>query len=427
MAKTSESRSQQLGSLSAEPSLSVLVVDDSRLQRRLLGSNLENWGYRYFEACSGTEALQICRENSVDLVLSDWVMPGMDGLTFCREFRALARENYGYFILLTSKDSKDEIARGLDVGADDFLTKPVNAGELRARLQAGERVLEMQQQLVDKNRAISKTLEELQTLYQAIDRDLEEAKKLQHSLLPQTCHEYPTARISMLLRSSGHIGGDMVGLYYRSEQRIGLFAFDVSGHGVSSALMTARFAGYLNHSDPAHSIATKRQKNGLFLPRPPVEIATRLNDRLMADLDTDLYLTILLADIDLTTGEVDFVQAGHPHPAILHPDGAVTYIGGGGLPIGLFAQAEYDAYPCKLMPGDRLVIHSDGFTEAENCAGEFLDAAGFAAILTRNSKSGGPEMLADIVWETQEFSGGGEMADDLSVILLEFDGDQRPS
>ena len=117
----------------------VLIVDDSRLQRRILGASLRKWGFVITEAESGEDALKICRTDPPDLVLSDWMMPGMSGLEFCDEFRRMPRENYGYFILLTSKSDKAEIASGLDAGADDFLTKPVNPGELRARISAGGR------------------------------------------------------------------------------------------------------------------------------------------------------------------------------------------------------------------------------------------------------------------------------------------------
>jgi len=130
----------------------VLVVDDSRLQRRILSAQLRRWGYEVIEASSGDEALSICHHDPPDIVLSDWMMPGMSGLDFCRQFRALDRETYGYFILLTSKSEKGEVARGLDVGADDFLSKPVNGSELRARIHAGERILRMERELTRKNR-----------------------------------------------------------------------------------------------------------------------------------------------------------------------------------------------------------------------------------------------------------------------------------
>ncbi|MGB0904417.1 MAG: response regulator, partial [Mangrovicoccus sp.] len=79
----------------------VLVVDDSRMQRRILGASLTQMGYDVVEAASGEEALAMCQERHFELVLSDWMMPGMDGLEFCQEFRKLDRDEYGYFILLT--------------------------------------------------------------------------------------------------------------------------------------------------------------------------------------------------------------------------------------------------------------------------------------------------------------------------------------
>ena len=87
------------------PSLgqTVLLVDDSRVQRRILRALVAKWGYTVLEAASGAEALEICADNAVDFIISDWMMPGMNGLEFCQAFRALERAHYGYFILLTSK------------------------------------------------------------------------------------------------------------------------------------------------------------------------------------------------------------------------------------------------------------------------------------------------------------------------------------
>ena len=121
----------------------ILVVDDSTPQRRVLAKLLRGWGYGVVEAASGAEALDIVVRSDIDIILSDWVMPGMSGVEFCRSFRALERRRYGYFVLLTSKSGKEDVALGLDSGADDFLTKPVNGDELRARLLAGERIVGM--------------------------------------------------------------------------------------------------------------------------------------------------------------------------------------------------------------------------------------------------------------------------------------------
>lgn len=400
--------------------LTVLVVDDSRLQRRLLGQRLENWGYVVFEAQSGRDALDICKATQVDMVISDWVMPDGDGLQFCRAFRDLPRESYGYFILLTSKDGKDDIAKGLQVGADDFLTKPVNTGELRARLNAGERVIAMQSELVDRNNSVTRALEELQKLYLAVDRDLAEARKLQHSLVPEGHRVIGNSQLSLMLRSSGHVGGDMIGIYYCEPGRIGLFALDVSGHGISSALMTARLAGCLAAGNPAYNLAMEQAADGSYHPRPPDETVALLNARVLEEFSTDLYLTVLLADVDLTTGAVVLVQAGHPHPAILRNDGRVDFIGTGGHPVGLLENATYEACHDVLAPGDRFLIYSDGFTEAEDTHGAFLDEDGLARLLKANGQEEGPELLARLVRETQFFTGRGELADDLSAVLLDI-------
>ena len=181
----------------------VLVVDDSRMQRRILTVSLKRWGFLVAEAGTGEEAVEICREGLPDIVISDWMMPGMSGPDFCRAFRAMQKDTYGYFILLTSKADKVDVAEGLDSGADDFLTKPVNTGELRARLTAGERILDMQGELREKNRMIEETLIELQQLYDSIDSDLLEAKRLQQSLVRERQVEFGPARVSQILRSAG--------------------------------------------------------------------------------------------------------------------------------------------------------------------------------------------------------------------------------
>lgn len=186
----------------AEPR-QVLVVDDSKAQRRVLSLSLERWGYHVTEAGSAEEALRLCAGQTFDIVLSDWVMPGMSGLEFCKAFRALPNDRYGYFVLLTSKSEKGEIADGLDGGADDFLIKPVNSDELHARLRAGERLIGMQRELVEKNRLIGATLDELQKVYDSLDRDLIEARKLQQTLVRERHRQFTggTATICFGLRA----------------------------------------------------------------------------------------------------------------------------------------------------------------------------------------------------------------------------------
>ena len=398
----------------------VLVVDDSRVQRRILSASLQRWGFSVREAASGLEALEICHRDPPDLVMSDWMMPGMDGLEFCRKFRGMPRENYGYFILLTSKSGKEEIAHGLDAGADDFLTKPVNASELRARIAAGDRILRMERELTEKNRLVKSTLDELQSLYDALDSDLIEAKKLQQSLVSDRHRDFGPAEVSLMLRSSGHVGGDLVGFFPVNSTRIGLYGIDVSGHGISSALMTARLAGYLSAVTPDQNVALRRMPDGTYAPKPPGETIAALNQMVLNEMETEHYFTLLLADVNLATGKVIMAQAGHPYPAVQRADGRVEMTGTGGLPVGLIDGAEYEDFEIAMRPGDRLMIHSDGVVECADPDGALLDDHGLAQILAELRQTRGMACLESLIWKLVNFAQTDDLADDVSAVLLEF-------
>ena len=400
----------------------VLVVDDSRVQRHILTATLQRWGFATVEAASGEEAVALCRQALPDLVISDWMMPGMNGLEFCAAFRALQGGSYGYFILLTSKSDKGELARGLDAGADDFLTKPVNSGELRARIWAGDRILSMQRELSRQNSIVSETLSKLQALMTVIDRDLVQAKKIQQSLVPDRVAQYGRSRVSLLLKPSGHVGGDLVGMFSPGPARVGFYNIDVSGHGITSAMMTARLGGYLSSTYFDQNVGVEKRFNRFYALRQPEEVCRQLNNRLMADAGVEEYFTMAYGIIDLRTGLVRMTQAGHPHPLLIRRDGRCEFVGQGGVPIGLFADAEFEQFSLQLSPGDRLLLYSDGFTECPVKSGGMLEEEGLLR-LVRGALGGGGEFLDDLYWRlTEEMAQGQGMDDDVSATLLEFNG-----
>ena len=402
----------------------VLVVDDSRLQRRILVASLKKWGFEVVEAESGEAAMEICKADTPDLILSDWMMPGMNGLEFCRAFRSRSSDDYAYFILLTSKSEKNEVAEGLDAGADDFLTKPVSSDELRARISAGERILRMQRELSEKNRIVSETLGELQRVYDAIDKDLIQARKIQESLVPELTKDFGSSSVSLLLKPCGHIGGDLVGMFSPGVNRIGFYSIDVSGHGITSAMMTARLGGYLSSNYFDQNVGMEKRFNRFYALRQPEEVASLLNARLIADTGIEEYFTMAYCIADLRSGVVKMVQAGHPHPLLLRKNGELEFIGKGGVPVGLVPDIGYSQEEFTMEHGDRLLLFSDGFTEARLEDGSMLEPEGLLDLIHKcGPGQSGKEFLDDLYWHlTQVMSKEHGLEDDVSATLFEYQG-----
>lgn len=410
------------GVVAGRPPLRVLVVDDSKAQRRLLAMSLARWGFDVAEAASAEEGLLLCGQQSFDIILSDWMMDGMSGLDFCRTLRGLGHEDYAYFILLTSKSEKTEIAHGLEAGADDFLTKPVAADELRARLRSGERIIAMQQELVAKNRLLGTTVQELRRTHDALARDLVEARRLQQALVRERFRDWGLGAATLFLRPSGHVGGDLVGFFEIDEGRVGLYSVDVSGHGVASAMMTARLAGYLSGQVPGQNLALRHGPDGSRDSWPPNELAARLNRTMLEDLRVDQYFTMAYAEVTLADGALSLVQAGHPHPLILRADGRVERLGGGGLPIGLIADATHDLTQARLWPGDRLLLLSDGFTECPDQDGTELGEDGLISLIKLNRHLESQQLLDALVWDLAAFQGNEDFPDDISGLVFDYRG-----
>ena len=186
---------------------SVLIAEDDSICSMILQTWLKTWGYRVVVAKNGIEAWDILQqEHSPELLILDWVMPGIDGLELCRRIRQ--RQQNAYILLVTANDKKREIVNGLEAGADDYLTKPFDSDELRARLRVGQRMLSLHQRL--RFQATHDTLTGIWSRGATLDmlhRELERAARAQAST---GVLMLDLDRFKNINDTRGHLGGDSV-------------------------------------------------------------------------------------------------------------------------------------------------------------------------------------------------------------------------
>ena len=181
-------------------------------------------------------------------------------------------------------------------------------------------------------------------------------------------------------------------------------------------------AGLLSGGSPEQNIALTVNPDGSRNAVPPEEVAFRLNRLMIEDVQVDQYFTMAYAEIDLRSGQVKLVQAGHPHPLLIRKDGQMLSLGVGGLPIGLIPGATYDAMTTVLSPGDRLFLVSDGVTECPDPLGNELGTDGMITLLAQSVHLASPNLLEALMWDLANFFVGNDFPDDVSGLMFDYRG-----
>jgi sigma-B regulation protein RsbU (phosphoserine phosphatase) len=394
----------------------VLVVDDDAATRFLIASRLGNWGHQTAPAGNGREAWQMLNRDHYDLVISDWNMPEIDGLELCRLIRNMKGAPYRYIILCTANDRRGDFLTGMDAGADDFMVKPIDNDELRARVRVAERILELQAGLASQNRTLRKLNEQLKTAYETIQRDVSAAAAMQQRLLPEKPYVRNGLRLEWLMIASSFLAGDMMNYFPVNDRYLVFYQLDVSGHGIPAALLSVTL----------HQLLTAEPGSPIFDIHPgvdqsrilaPAKVVAELNRRFQGH--DGQYFTILYGILDIDSGETRFCQAGHPMPFRHAADGVVSAVGEGGFPVGIWPAMEYDETVVHLLPGERLLLHSDGITECRNPAGEPYSAERLQVLIQRSGDCSLTDVMRLVQEEVTAWHGNAEFADDISLLALE--------
>ena len=196
--------------------MKALVADDDTASRLLLQKMLTKWGYEVVAASTGDEAWRILTsDDSPDLAVLDWMMPELDGVEVCRRIRALELSSPPYLILLTGRDKKEDIATGLESGASDYLQKPVDRDELRARLLVGRRFAELNRRLLDaqaelRRQALTDPLTHIMNRRAILGRLTEEMARAPRQGLPLSIGVLDVDHFKSINDQFGHAGGDAV-------------------------------------------------------------------------------------------------------------------------------------------------------------------------------------------------------------------------
>ena len=400
--------------------MKILVADDDRTVQIALKSFLSKWGYDVVTAGDGAQAWEILQgPEAPRLAVIDWIMPGMEGPALCEKIRRSSLSSYTYLILLTAKTSKTELMEGLESGADDFISKPFNPGELKARIKAAERILSLEKELKVKNEELSQSNINLSRSNEIITKDLQVAASVQQSLLPAQTREINGFSFGSLFMPCAIVGGDMFNFFAIGDKHIAFFILDISGHGVPAAMLSVTVSKTLTSLIWEEAMANDIGRNGSGRILSPEAMASKLNRLFQSSDALEAYFTMILGITDVRTGHTALTQAGHPHPIRVPNQGGLETIGNGGFPVGLLESAEYPRYEFTLNPGDRLYLYSDGITECRDAQENEFSQKRLMNLLEQTRSQDLESVMRRTAGELYRFRGGDAFSDDISIMALQ--------
>jgi serine phosphatase RsbU (regulator of sigma subunit)/anti-anti-sigma regulatory factor len=397
----------------------ILIVDDELLNRKLVEGALEAVGtYEIVEAVDGVEAQAVLRERPIDVVVTDLMMPRLDGLGLLRW--AVESCPGPAFIIHSALDSFDAAVKALQFGAFDFVAKPLhsvrllqssvgNAVRQRRLVAEKERLRRELERSNERLRLHVAQLEEVCRLLReqadTIEDDLRRAELIQRALLPRALDHFEGFAVDAVYRPCHSVGGDLYDVVRLDDRHVVLYVADAAGHGVSAAMLSVVLKHRLRMVDAAGR------------PCSPAHVLGALNAELCEECTAPgLFVTSVYCLLDTRTRELVVAAAGHPPIALRRASGRVELVERTGPALGLSRTASFGEQRLALGRGDRLLLYTDGLCDSTN-EGEPFDPAHIASVLAR-ADGDGAALLHGLLDEAASARGGGPNEDDVTVVLL---------
>jgi len=393
----------------------ILVVDDKEANVRLIEGMLRVAGYTCVASTTNpSEVCELHRQNRYSLILLDLQMPGIDGFQVMEGLKEIEQEGYLPVLVITAQP--DHKLRALEAGAKDFVSKPFDMAELRARVHNILEVRLLHLAAKKYSQALEETVRELEASREVIRiKTLEERKKseqeltlaqeTQVSLLPSSLPPFENFRIHAFSSPTRYVGGDFYDfLQLNSGEWMGVLA-DVSGKGMSAALLSSMVLGAL--SMEFHS------------GTQPQEVLNRVN-RLLCEKSLPYQFVTLFLFLLSSNGSGQFISAGH-NPAYLFRSatGKIERLVSDAYVLGMFDSTSYQPYPLHLCTRDILVVYSDGLTDAENPQKEMFGEERLLELIREAAPSGSPALEQKLLAAIEEFTQGTPQTDDITFVVVE--------
>lgn len=385
-----------------EGALTVLVVDDEPTARTALAARLKRLGYRVIEAGDGKAGLESLRRERPDLTILDWMMPEMDGPSFCEQVRQDPELLSSQILMMTSHDQPQQIAEGLARGADDFLSKAASKYEITARVQAGMRTATLIRRLED-------VKEEIRRKQEVLERELQSAARYVESLLPAPGTLLRGVQMVHAYRPSLGLGGDLFNIVPWNEDVLSLYLLDASGHGVSSALRSASFSTFLRRENLLHHVGSS----------DPGAILTEANRQFPLTEDGN-YFTIIFAKLDVRARTLSYATAGHNGAFLHRRSGEICWMARPNLPLGFDPSTTYLTEELPVGPGDRLYVLSDGLYEVPTSNGELWGKGRLEQTVRAFGHHSLSEVVSGTIEEAVRWQGHDHFPDDVALMGIEL-------